>query len=133
MKRWISRWPAPFLEVSASGSFISAAERLHLTQTAVSARIRTLEEQLERRLFVRNGRAGILMVGLRGVRQTTGRQRYRPRPAGAAGRRHCLGRTARGPRGGLTADSSRQQGADGAGRVRVAAVTTLVRLTKLVR
>ncbi|MGF6546199.1 DNA-binding transcriptional LysR family regulator [Paraburkholderia youngii] len=43
-----------FLEVSASGSFISAAERLHLTQTAVSARIRTPEEQLGRRLFVRN-------------------------------------------------------------------------------
>jgi DNA-binding transcriptional LysR family regulator len=43
-----------FLEVSAAGSFISAAERLHLTQTAVSARIRTLEEQLGRRLFVRN-------------------------------------------------------------------------------
>ncbi|MGF6981781.1 DNA-binding transcriptional LysR family regulator [Paraburkholderia atlantica] len=201
--------PRTFLEVSASGSFISAAERLHLTQTAVSARIRTLEEQLGRRLFVRNkagarlttagerfvghattlvqvweqvrqhvalppgreegvslggelslwhplladwlirmhrecpqialraevdcpmrlldrvhegsldiavlynpvsrrigllshrhrravfagrppaprhGRAGILMVGLRGVRQTTGSQRYRPRPAGAAGR-----------------------------------------------
>lgn len=43
-----------FLEVAASGSFISAAERLHLTQTAVSARIRTLEEQMGRRLFVRN-------------------------------------------------------------------------------
>lgn len=43
-----------FLEVSAAGSFVSAAERLHLTQTAVSARIRTLEEQLGRRLFVRN-------------------------------------------------------------------------------
>ncbi|MBB5414867.1 LysR family transcriptional regulator [Paraburkholderia atlantica] len=46
--------PRTFLEVSASGSFISAAERLHLTQTAVSARIRTLEEQPGRRLFVRN-------------------------------------------------------------------------------
>jgi len=43
-----------FLEVAASGSFIAAAERLHLTQTAVSARIRILEEQLGRRLFVRN-------------------------------------------------------------------------------
>ncbi|HEY4135142.1 MAG TPA: LysR family transcriptional regulator [Alphaproteobacteria bacterium] len=43
-----------FLEVVNSGSFIAAAERLHLTQTAVSARIRALEEQLERRLFVRN-------------------------------------------------------------------------------
>lgn len=43
-----------FLEVAARGSFIVAAERLHLTQTAVSARIRILEEQLGRRLFVRN-------------------------------------------------------------------------------
>ena len=43
-----------FLEVAASGSFIAAAERLHLTPTAVSARIRMLEEQLGRRLFVRN-------------------------------------------------------------------------------
>ncbi len=43
-----------FLEVAARGSFISAAHRLHLTQTAVSARVRTLEEQLGRRLFVRN-------------------------------------------------------------------------------
>jgi DNA-binding transcriptional LysR family regulator len=46
-----------FLEIAASGSFVAAAERLHLTQTAVSARVRVLEEQLGRRLFVRN-RAG---------------------------------------------------------------------------
>ena len=43
-----------FLEVAATGSFVAAAERLHLTQTAVSARIRLLEDQLGRRLFVRN-------------------------------------------------------------------------------
>jgi DNA-binding transcriptional LysR family regulator len=46
-----------FLEVVATGSFVGAAERLHLTQTAVSARIRLLEDHLGRRLFVRN-RAG---------------------------------------------------------------------------
>ncbi|MGH6972240.1 MAG: LysR family transcriptional regulator, partial [Caulobacteraceae bacterium] len=46
-----------FLEVVASGSFVMAAEGLNLTQTAISARIRTLEEQVGRRLFVRN-RAG---------------------------------------------------------------------------
>lgn len=46
-----------FLEVIAGGSFVAAADRLHLTQTAVSARIRLLEELLGRRLFVRN-RAG---------------------------------------------------------------------------
>ena len=43
-----------FLQVAANGSFILTAQRLHLTQTAVSARIRTLEQQLGRRLFVRN-------------------------------------------------------------------------------
>jgi DNA-binding transcriptional LysR family regulator len=46
-----------FLEVVASGSFVAAAERLNLTQTAVSARVKALEEQVGRRLFVRN-RAG---------------------------------------------------------------------------
>jgi DNA-binding transcriptional LysR family regulator len=43
-----------FLEVAGSGSFVAAAERLNLTQTAVSARIRSLEDELGRRLFVRN-------------------------------------------------------------------------------
>lgn len=43
-----------FLAVASSGSFILAADRMYLTQTAVSARIRTLEQQLGRRLFVRN-------------------------------------------------------------------------------
>jgi DNA-binding transcriptional LysR family regulator len=43
-----------FLEIAASGSFLRAAERLNVTQTAVSARVRTLEELLGRQLFVRN-------------------------------------------------------------------------------
>lgn len=43
-----------FLEIVSSGNFMRAAERLHVTQTAVSARVRTLEELLGRRLFVRN-------------------------------------------------------------------------------
>lgn len=43
-----------FLDIVAAGSFVRAAERLHVTQTAVSARVRTLEEQLGARLFVRN-------------------------------------------------------------------------------
>jgi DNA-binding transcriptional LysR family regulator len=46
-----------FLEVVSTGSFVAAADRLHLTQTAISARIRLLEDQVGRRLFVRN-RAG---------------------------------------------------------------------------
>ena len=43
-----------FLEIVATGNFLRAAERLHVTQTAVSARVRTLEELLRRKLFVRN-------------------------------------------------------------------------------
>ena len=43
-----------FLEIVATGNFLRAAERLHVTQTAVSARVRALEELLGRKLFVRN-------------------------------------------------------------------------------
>jgi DNA-binding transcriptional LysR family regulator len=43
-----------FLEVVKTGSFVNAAANLNLTQTAVSARIRVLEEQLDRPVFVRN-------------------------------------------------------------------------------
>ena len=43
-----------FLAVAAGGSFIAAAERLHVTQSTVSARIRSLEERMGAALFVRN-------------------------------------------------------------------------------
>ena len=43
-----------FLEIVKTGSFIRAAANLHITQTAVSARVRVLEEQLDRQLFIRN-------------------------------------------------------------------------------
>jgi LysR family transcriptional regulator, flagellar master operon regulator len=43
-----------FLAIVSAGSFVRAAERLNVSQTAVSARIRSLEEQLRRPLFVRN-------------------------------------------------------------------------------
>lgn len=43
-----------FLEIVRLGSFLKAAERLSVSQTTVSARIRTLEEGLGRALFVRN-------------------------------------------------------------------------------
>ena len=46
-----------FLEITRAGSFAGAAERLHLTQTAITARIQKLEQLLNCRLFVRN-RAG---------------------------------------------------------------------------
>lgn len=61
-----------FLEVAANGSFILTAERMHLTQTAVSARIRTLEEQLGRKLFVRNkAGARLTAAGERFMRHAT--------------------------------------------------------------
>ena len=50
-----------FLTVVAAGNFISAADRLHVTQSTVSARIHTLEEQLNCRLFVRN-KAGTVLT-----------------------------------------------------------------------
>jgi DNA-binding transcriptional LysR family regulator len=61
-----------FLSIVSNGTFLAAAEKLHLTQTAVSARIRLLEEQLGRRLFVRN-RAGarLTSAGERFVRDAT--------------------------------------------------------------
>ncbi|MBR7889979.1 LysR family transcriptional regulator [Marinomonas sp. A79] len=46
-----------FLEILHSGTFARAAQRLHVTQTTVTARIQTLESALGCTLFVRN-RAG---------------------------------------------------------------------------
>jgi DNA-binding transcriptional LysR family regulator len=43
-----------FLEIVSTRNFAKAAERLHVTQTAVSARVHALEDLLGRRLFVRN-------------------------------------------------------------------------------
>jgi DNA-binding transcriptional LysR family regulator len=43
-----------FVEIVSTGSFIKAADRLHVAQTTVSARVRLLEQQLGRPLFVRN-------------------------------------------------------------------------------
>jgi DNA-binding transcriptional LysR family regulator len=43
-----------FLEIVRSGNFVRAAERLHVTQTAVSVRVQTLEELLGGKLFVRS-------------------------------------------------------------------------------
>lgn len=43
-----------FLAIVSAGSFVRAAERLNIGQTTVSARVRLLEEQLRRPLFVRN-------------------------------------------------------------------------------
>jgi len=43
-----------FLVVIASGSFVEASQRLHVTQSTVSTRIQRLEETLGAELFVRN-------------------------------------------------------------------------------
>ena len=45
-----------FIQVAETGSFSEAANRLHITQPAVSKRISTLESQLENRLIDRIGR-----------------------------------------------------------------------------
>ena len=50
-----------FLAIAASGSFIEAARRLHVTQSTVSARIQRLEDELGTRLFARN-RAGATLT-----------------------------------------------------------------------
>jgi DNA-binding transcriptional LysR family regulator len=43
-----------FLTILSTGNFISAAEKLHVTQSTVSARIQSLEDQLRCTLFIRN-------------------------------------------------------------------------------
>lgn len=62
-----------FLTIMDTGSFITAADRLNVTQSTVSARIRSLEDQLGMQLFDRD-RAGA-----------------RPTPAGLRFQRHALG------------------------------------------
>ncbi len=50
-----------FLEVAATGSFGRAAEHLNVTQSTVSTRVQTLEESLDRVLFMR-GRSGAALT-----------------------------------------------------------------------
>lgn len=52
-----------FLEVAATGSFQQAAENLFITQSAMSARIKTLEELLNRQLFNRKRNGATLTAG----------------------------------------------------------------------
>jgi DNA-binding transcriptional LysR family regulator len=53
-----------FIEIVSTGSFIRASERLNVAQTTVSARIRNLEQQLGRSLFVRHkGGASLTPAG----------------------------------------------------------------------
>ena len=46
-----------FLAVSDSGGFTAAGERIGLSQSAVSLKVKRLEEQLDRRLFARTSRS----------------------------------------------------------------------------
>lgn len=50
-----------FLEIAATGSFVSASERLFVTQSAVSLRVQRLEDTLGKPLFVRS-KAGAEMT-----------------------------------------------------------------------
>lgn len=53
-----------FIEIVSTGSFIRASERLNVAQTTVSARIRNLEQQLGRVLFIRHkGGASLTPAG----------------------------------------------------------------------
>ncbi|MTI09852.1 LysR family transcriptional regulator [Curvivirga aplysinae] len=52
-----------FLEVAATGSFQLAADKLHVTQSTISARIKALEERLNRQLFVRRRNGAELTAG----------------------------------------------------------------------
>lgn len=58
-----------FLEVANTGSFQGAAEKLHVTQSTVSTRIKALETQLNRPLFNRKRN---------GTELTSGGQRFYP-------------------------------------------------------
>lgn len=58
-----------FLEISTAGSFQGAADKLHVTQSTVSARIKALEQQLNRTLFIRKRS---------GTELTAGGQRFHP-------------------------------------------------------
>lgn len=43
-----------FIEITRTGSFINAAKKLHLTQTAITVRVKNLEQALGCQLFIRN-------------------------------------------------------------------------------
>ena len=50
-----------FLQIVSTGNFVAAAEKLFVTQSTVSARVKTLEEQLGKRLFSRS-KAGVRLT-----------------------------------------------------------------------
>ena len=42
-----------FLEIASAGSFQEAAERLHITQSAISTRMKHLKQRLNHQLYIR--------------------------------------------------------------------------------
>ena len=56
-----------FIALADSGSFTRAAGGLHVTQTAVSVRVQSLEAQLGRKLFVRNKAGATLTPASHGL------------------------------------------------------------------
>ncbi|RDD60760.1 LysR family transcriptional regulator [Ferruginivarius sediminum] len=61
-----------FLEVAACGSFSAASERLNVTQSTVSARVKALEDRLGRPVFMRNkGGTALTMTGQQFQRHAT--------------------------------------------------------------
>lgn len=50
-----------FLAVIETGSFVKAADKVHLTQSTVSMRIKTLEDQIGKRLFDRT-KSGVVLT-----------------------------------------------------------------------
>ena len=84
-----------FLAIASSGSLLRASEQLHVTQTAVGARLRMLEGLLGRKLFVRNkAGAALTPAGEQFSRYATGLvqlwERARHHVAVPAGRRDVL-------------------------------------------
>ena len=89
-----------FLAIVGTRSFVRAADQLNVSQTTVSARIRTLEDELGRQLFVRNrngahltpaGREAQIRPGRRipagtsaGRQADPGTPRHRSRPGAPA-------------------------------------------------
>jgi LysR family transcriptional regulator, flagellar master operon regulator len=51
-----------FIEIIESGSFVKAAERLNVTQSTVSSRVKELEQRLGREVFIRS-KAGVTLTG----------------------------------------------------------------------
>jgi DNA-binding transcriptional LysR family regulator len=52
-----------FLTVVESGGFTRASKRLHLTQSAITMKIKRLEDLLERRLFFPTSKYQLLING----------------------------------------------------------------------